>query len=290
MKRRDLLVAGGAAILGASTFPLRWAAAQDKKKQKILYFSRSAGFVHPPVLRKNGQLASSEVWFQRFGQEAGIDVVCSQDGAVFDGDINQFDAFVFYTSGELTGPCQDAASQSGSPVSAEGMRRFFAALESGKGFVGIHSATDTCRAEGVSPYIAMIGAEFLTHGAQQKAAMKIASPKFPGVQGLGNEFVLHDEWYAMHKFNKDLHVVLVQETKGMTGPAYQRPPFPATWARMQGKGRVYYTSMGHAEIWDNKTFKQVLAGGLAWTLRNADADVTPNIAQVAPGANQVPKE
>jgi type 1 glutamine amidotransferase len=119
--------------------------------------------------------------------------------------------------------------------------------------------------------------------------MKIVDPKFPGMEGLGEEFVVHDEWYAFHKFNKDLHVILVQETKNMEGPAYQRPPYPATWARMQGKGRVFYTSMGHSDIWTNETFHKVLKGGIAWALKNVDVDVTPNIDQVTPGANDLPK-
>lgn len=288
MRRREMLLAGGAMIAGLSAFPLRWAAAADKKKlQKVLYFSRSAGFQHDPVRRPANDLNLSERWFFQFGADTGIEVTCTQNGVIFDGDLNQFDAFVFYTSGDLTKPGD--AKLPGAPMSVEGKKKFMDAIEGGKGFVGIHSATDTFRSDGVDPYIAMIGAEFLTHGEQQEAPMKVVSPKFPGLDGLGEEFSLHDEWYAFHKFTKDLHVILVQETKNMKGPVYQRPPFPATWARMQGKGRVFYTSMGHGAICGNKTFHQVLKGGIAWALGNADADVTPNIAEVTPGANELPK-
>jgi len=164
-----------------------------------------------------------------------------------------------------------------------------AAIAAGKPFVGIHTGTDTFRSAGVDPYIAMIGAEFLTHDAQQEATMKVVSPDFPGMQGLGKEFAVHDEWYSMCKFANDLHVILLQETAGMKGRAYRRPPSPATWARMQGKGRVFSTSMGHDNIWKKDIFRQVLLGGIAWALGNAEADVTPNIAVVAPGANQLPK-
>ena len=93
----------------------------------------------------------------------------------------------------------------------------------------------------------MLGGEFLTHQSQQKAMMKVADPKFPGMAGLGEGFEMKEEWYAFCKFAPDLHVILVQETGGMHDPAYQRPPYPATWARMQQKGRVFYTSMGHRE-------------------------------------------
>jgi len=220
----------------------------------------------------------------KWGKKAGIDVVCTKDGAVFDGDLDQFDAFVFYTSGNLCGKCEHP--QPGGPISPEGKKKFLAAIGAGKGFVGIHSSTDSFHSPGVDPYIAMIGAEFVIHGAQQKATMKVIPPKFPGMEGLGDSFTLFEEWYSLYKFAKDLHVLLVQETKGMTGEPYQRPPYPATWARMQGKGRVFYTSMGHNEIWHQKIFRQVLMGGLAWALHDADADVTPNITEVTPDANK----
>jgi len=80
----------------------------------------------------------------------------------------------------------------------------------------------------------------------------------------------------------------VQETEGMVDECYQRPPFPATWARVQGKGRVFYTSMGHREdVWTSAAFQQIVLGGLSWVLKNVDADVTPNIQQVTPKADQM---
>jgi uncharacterized protein len=287
MNRRDLLLTAGAAFVGLSALPSSWAAetTDDKKRKKLLYFTRSAGFEHPPVIRQGDELSASEKLLTEWGNKAGFDVVCSKDGALFDGDIDQYDAFVFYTSGDLTG--KPERPQSGSPMSAEGKKKFLAAIDAGKGFVGIHSATDSFRGAGVDPYIAMLGAEFLTHGAQQEAPMEIVSPKFPGMENLGKSFTLHEEWYALHKFGKDLHVILVQETKDMQGEPYQRPPFPATWARRQGKGRVFYTSMGHDEIWQNPTFRQVLMGGIAWAADNAKADVPANISEVTPQANSL---
>lgn len=288
MKRREMLLTAGAAVVGLSAFPARWLAAEEKKKQKVLYFTRSAGFEHPEVIRKGNELSRSEKTLTKLGEKVGFDVVCSKDGAVFDGDLDQFDAFAFYTSGDLTG--KPALPQPGRPMSPEGKKKLLAAIEAGKGFVGIHSATDSFRGEGIDPYIAMIGGEFLTHASQQKAMMKVVSPNFPGVRGLDDGFKMLEEWYAFKKFAPDLHVILVQETAGMHDPPYQRPPYPATWARMHGKGRVFYTSLGHREdVWTNPKFQQVLLGGIAWALKNADADVTPNIARVTPGANELKK-
>src|SRR5262249_18497065 len=105
----------------------------------------------------------------------------------------------------------------------------------------------------------------------------------------GASFELHEEWYSLKDFAKNLHVILVQETAGMTGRHYQRPPFPATWARMHGKGRVFYTSLGHREdVWTNPLFQAILFGGIPWPVGNAKADLTPNLETAAPRGLELP--
>jgi uncharacterized protein len=274
MHRREMILTTGAALVGLSAFPLGWVSAADEKKRKLLYFTRSQGFEHSVVKRKGEELSHSEKILTELGQKNGFDVVCTKDSAVFDGDLDQFDLIVFYTTGKPTTDGQK--------------KKFLDAIHAGKPFVGIHAATDTFKAEGdaVDPYTAMIGAEFSMHDAQQKAKNLIVSPNFPGLQGLGDSIELMEEWYPFIKFAKDLHVILVQETKGMKGKHYERRPYPATWAHMYGKGRVFYTSLGHREdIWTNKIFQQILLGGMAWALGNAKADVPANIDKVTPEAN-----
>lgn len=281
MRRREMLKGTGAAILGLSAFPFGWAAAAESKKQKVLYFTRSAGFEHSAVQRKGDELSISERTLIEMGKRAGFDVECTKDGTVFDGDLGKYDLIAFYTSGDLTQPKEGQ----GPPMSAAGKQKLLDAIAAGKGFVGIHAATDSFRGNGIDPYIAMIGGEFVSHGAQQVATVTATSPKFPGA---GKTLSLNEEWYAQSKFADDLHVILRQETEGMTGDVYQRPAFPATWARMHGKGRVFYTSFGHRDdIWTNPDVQAVMLGGIAWAMKNVDADVTPNIAQVAPKANQL---
>ena len=103
-----------------------------------------------------------------------------------------------------------------------------------------------------------------------------------------------EEWYTFKNVGDDLHVILVQDTEPMSKkhPADKklcgRPSFPATWARMHGKGRVFYTSMGHREdVWTNPKFQQIVLGGIDWALGRVDADVTPNVDAVTPAANQL---
>ncbi|MGQ9576816.1 MAG: ThuA domain-containing protein [Thermoguttaceae bacterium] len=292
MKRREMLKVTGAALLGVSAFPLGWARAAQKK-QKILYFTRSVGFQHSPVARKTrDELSFSEKLMVEEGQKRGVEVVCSKDGTIFDADLDQFDCFAFYTCGNLFDP---NSVDGFPPMSPAGKQKLLAAVAGGKGFVGFHSASDSFHSKGkqfetqteVDPYIAMLGGEFIVHGRQQKAWMRVASPEFPGMEGV-KDFQLLEEWYALKNFAKDLHVILIQDTAGMVDDCYQRPPYPATWARKHGKGRVYFTSLGHREdVWTNPTCQQIVLGGFDWALGNVDADITPNIDRVTPQANQL---
>ena len=108
--------------------------------------------------------------------------------------------------------------------------------------------------------------------------------KFPGLEKHGEGFKFSEEWYSLKDFRDDLHVILVQETATMKGIEYQRPPYPATWARNHGKGRVFYTSMGHREdVWTNPLFQEILTGGMLWALGDLQADISPNLQTADPG-------
>jgi type 1 glutamine amidotransferase len=138
----------------------------------------------------------------------------------------------------------------------------------------------------------MIGGEFVSHGKQQEVEIDIVDPKFPGVATgfgkSGRSFRITDEWYALKNMPDDLHVILVQVTKGMEGREYQRPNYPMTWARNHGKGRVFYTSMGHREdVWMNPRYQGLLLGALSWATGRVDADIKPNIKEATPQSDKL---
>jgi type 1 glutamine amidotransferase len=228
------------------------------------------------------------------GRDAGIDVVCSKDGRVFDKDIEQYDGFAFYCNGDLTKPNE----QGEPPMTQDGKMRFLKAVAAGKGFVGFHS-TCACwqlpepkdgKPAKLDPFLAMLGGEFVSHGPQQEAALLLTSRKLPGIRalGIGEGIAFYDEWYSLKNFARDLHVILVQETRYLKGDCYRRPPFPCTWTRQHDKGRVFFTSMGHREdIWTNPFFQAIVGAGLVWALGDVDVDLPGNIDQVTPHADQL---
>jgi len=276
-------------------------------RKKVLFFSKSSGFEHDAIkLRmEDGRRGYAYPVLEALGKKDHIEFVFSKDGSLFTKEyLAQFDAFFFYTTGDLTVPKSDPRGDGLPPMTAEGKAAFLAAIAGGKGFVGVHSATDTFHSFGrnghvperylddgdrADEYVRMIGGEFIIHGKQQKSKLTVIDRKFPGLASFPADFAPMEEWYSLKDFAPDLHVLLVQETAGMTGHEYDRPPYPSTWVHLYGKGRVFYTNLGHREdIWKNPVYQTLLKGALDWALHRVDADITPNLATAAPGANKLP--
>jgi type 1 glutamine amidotransferase len=293
------------ATLGLASASLR--AAEPGQPKHILFFSKSSGFEHSVISYKQGQPSLVEKALLELGPKHHWEFTFSKDGSLFTPEyLAKFDAFFFYTTGNLCEPGTDGQP----PMSEAGKQAFLDAIKGGKGFIGTHSAADTFHTANESKkgpdryvnhgaqadaYVRMIGGEFIKHGKQQSARMKVVDFKFPGLVNVAAGFDSADgfdkleEWYSLKDFSDDLHVLLVQETGKMEGIEYQRGPYPATWARMHGQGRVFYTSMGHRdEVWSDPTFLEILTGGIAWAVREVDADVTPNLKTAAPRAGENP--
>jgi type 1 glutamine amidotransferase len=272
-------------------------------KKKVLFFSKSAGFEHSTIKRSKGEPAYAEKILQQLAATNNFefDFTYAKDGTVFTPEkIRQYDAFFFYTTGDLT----EAGKDGNPPMSVAGKEAFLDAIAKGKGFIGVHSASDTFHSPGnkdhgperfqldgdkADPYVKMLGTEFILHGSQQPGHLICVDSKFPGCANFPTDFAPREEWYSLKDFPADTHVILVQDTTQMHDSMYQRPNYPETWARKHGKGRVFYSSMGHREdIWTNSVFQQVLIGGINWAVKNIDADITPNIQKVTPQANTMP--
>jgi len=294
--RRQAIHRMSAAGLGLMLDPALNLLGKNSPRRRILFFTKSSGYEHSSIKRNGNELSHAERILTELGTRHGFDVSATKDGSVFTPEnLKGYDAFFFYTTGDLT----QVGTDKNPPMSKEGKTAFLEGIHSGKGFLGTHSASDTFHSVGDAfqtqaldardPYIQMLGGEFIRHGAQQEANMKLTSAHFPGCEKIKESFRLKDEWYSLKNFSSDLHVILVQDTKGMQGSDYQRPDYPATWARHHGKGRVFYTSMGHREdVWTNPTFQSVLVGAIAWATGNVNVKTPPNLNTVTPQAETIP--
>ena len=270
-------------------------------RKKILFFTKSSGFEHSVISWKKGQPSWAEGVLTELGKKHDWEFTFSKDGSKFSKDyLAQFDAVFFYTTGNLLEPGTDGQP----PMTAEGKEALFEYVRGGKGFLGSHSASDTFHTDNeamkgperfrnhgdkADPYVKFLGAEFIKHGAQQPATVRVTDPRFPGFAKVGETYSFPEEWYSLKDFTPDIHVMSVIDAPGMKGDEYKRPPYPITWARKEGEGRVWYTAMGHREdVWTNPIFQDILVGGIQWALGEVQAEVTPNLKEVAPESHVNP--
>jgi len=141
-------------------------------------------------------------------------------------------------------------------------------IGAGHAFLGAHSASDTYHE---SPaYLAMLGGEFVTHGAIAEADVKVDDPSHPSVSHLAPRFRITDELYRFARLSRaDAHVLYSLDRVPADGAADAGQPadLPLSWTRMHGTGRVFYTALGHQEaVWQDARFQQHLAGAIRWAL------------------------
>ena len=235
--------------------------AADPPKRKLLFLTHSAGFQHSSITRpkdKPDELSHAEKVLTEIGTNAGIEVTCTKDCSLINANnLKKYDAVFFYTTGDLPIPNrQDLLDY----------------VKAGHGFIGSHCATDTFHGwkDGDKlPYIEMIGAEFTTHHAQEESRVEVADPKSPAAVHIkGTDFRINDEWYVFKNVSPDIHPILVLDTKSMKQENYNKlAPYPIAWSKSYGKGRVFYTGMGHREdVWTNPLFQEHVIAGIKWAM------------------------
>ncbi len=183
------------------------------------------------------------------------------------------------------------ASTTGDELPLPDKQGFIDWVASGKGFIGVHAATDTLKS--FAPYVAMIGGAFRTHGPQVTVECLNQDPAHAACAALPAKWTVFDEIYQLKDFSRAQVRGLVSLDKlALKGDANGQTPgdYPIAWSRMHGKGRVFYTSLGHREdVWDPtytkdgrknspevaKQFQQHLLGGILWSLGLAPGSATP---------------
>jgi uncharacterized protein len=183
-------------------------------------------------------------------------------------NLTNFDAVLFFTGGDLGMDSQQKSD-------------FLSFIhDDGKGFIGIHSAAITF--VDWPEYGEMIGGYYDEHPwGTFDAPIIVEDPAFPGMQQWPKSFVLRDETYQMKNYSRDKVRVLMRLDASkidLTNKNVHRTDrdFAVTWAKMYGKGRVYYTTLGHVqENWDNPDFQKMLIQAIKWTTGMINANITP---------------
>ena len=177
-------------------------------------------------------------------------------------NLNYFDLIVFAnTSGELD---MDASQK-------QDMISFI--KEDGKGFVGIHAALDTNHTW--PEYGEMLGGWFDEHPWMTfNAPIVNEDPSFPAVRHFPAAFVKYDEIYQPKAWSRDkVNVLLSLDPAKLdydSNPKIHRADhdFPVAWSKMYGKGRVFYSTLGHTEeSWQDPDIRTMYFEAIKWALR-----------------------
>ncbi|MDF2478593.1 MAG: Crp/Fnr family transcriptional regulator [Sphingobacterium sp.] len=210
-------------------------------QKKILIFSKTQGFRHSSI-EKGAQV------LKRLLDNEKISSDHSEDAALFtDQVLKKYDAIIFLST---TGNILDETQQDA----------FVRYIQSGKGFVGIHAATDT---EFEWPwYNGLVGAYFSSHPAVQKAKLDVIDRKHAATKHLDPIWWHKDEWYNFKDVKEGLHVLMNLDEKSYNG-GKMGDHHPISWSQNYDGGKVFYTGLGHTEeSYDEPEFQKHLIGGI----------------------------
>lgn len=227
----------------------------------VLIFSKTNGYRDPD------QIPTAAAAIKRLVEKHGWTAFATENGAVFTPElIRQFDVVVFNsTSGDIFSPDQRAAFQHW--------------LEAGGGFVALHGA-------GGDPHYAwawyvtnVIGAQFTihTHAPQfQHGRIVIEDRKSPIMRHLGPDWTRTEEWYsfAASPRGPGTHILArLDESSYAATPELRMGDHPLIWERCVGKGRVFFSALGHqASAYAEKPHLRMIDKAIQWAARKIEPD------------------
>ena len=231
-------------------------------ERKILVYTRNytpdgKGFVHDNI-------ALSVAAIRKMGAENHFAVDVSDSPEVFTAaNLKQYRAVVFSNSNN-----EAFASE----AQREAFKNY---ILKGGGFAGIHSASGSERKW--EWYWSMLGGTFNRHPKFQPFTVKVVDSRHPATAKLGASFEWADECYYHHKLNPDMHVLLSTDPakiddpkKATDAPETVAGAIPLAWCHKVGKGRSFYTALGHKkEDYTNPLLYDQILGGIRWAMGDA---------------------
>ena len=238
----------------------------DLARPALLVFTKTNGFRHSEAIPRGVAL------IEEIAKRRGWSVFHTENGAVFnDEQLARFDATVWH---QVSGDVLDAAQR-------DALKRF---IEGGKGWVGIHGAGGD-RAYDWPWYVnELVGAQFIGHpmGPQfQTATWRTENAQHPASQKLPAQWQREEEIYSFEKSVRERpgFTVLVSVDESSYSPrekilwmdrdlAMPGGDHPMVWHHCVGRGRAFYSALGHqAAYYDEPELKALVEGALAWALR-----------------------
>ena len=228
---------------------------KDLKDGGLLIFSKTNGYRDDPAIQ------ASNAALVAIARKRGWPAFVTENAAVMNAaQLKRFKVTVWNNT-------------SGDTHTAEQREAFKTWLESGGAFVGIHGAGgDPSYAWAWYPET-LIGAQFTEHSSRQPGTVHIEDRSSPITKGLPEnwERTVRDEWYSFKENprEKGMHILATADehsyNPGRTAMGADRP---LVWIHCVGKGRVFYSAIGHpAEAYTDEPLHLVLLeNAIAWAL------------------------
>lgn len=222
----------------------------------LLIFQKINGFRDGPSVdageRALREIAASKGWSV---------VVTDRGGAITDASLRRFDAVVWNNvSGDVLTLRQRAA-----------FRRY---IERGGGFVGIHGAGGDLAYFWDWYADTLIGARFTAHPNNpsfQDARVQVDRPDSAITRGLPPTWTMNDEWYSFaaspRTTGANVLLTLDETSYAPIGASadISMGDHPIAWTRCLGKGRVFYSAIGHRpETYADPDNRRFLEQAIAW--------------------------
>ncbi len=225
----------------------------QKGQFRVLLFSKTEGFHHESI--NEGVTA-----IKALAVRHNFSVDWQENASIFNEKaLANYDAAIFLnTTGNILNDEQQAA--------------FEKFIRSGKGYVGVHSASDT--EYDWDWYTKMVGMMFKIHPQIQTAYLKVEDKNFPGMERLPSKFIWTDEWYEFGPLKStDLHYLLSIDEKsynpnvkwGENVGKGMGDFHPIAWYHNYDGGRAFFTGLGHVpQVFSDNLFLDHLYGGIYW--------------------------
>jgi type 1 glutamine amidotransferase len=156
--------------------------------------------------------------------------------------------------------------------------------DDGKGLIFAHAAIDANY--NWPEFAEMAGGWFQAHPWNTfDAPVIVEDPSFPAMRHFPARLMLHDEMYSPKNWSRDQVNVLMRldESKldytSRQASTTSRPDKdqPIAWSKMYGKGRVFYSSLGHTnEAWDSPDVQKMYLEAVKWVMGRTEGSITPH--------------
>lgn len=151
------------------------------------------------------------------------------------------------------------------PIADEDRQALVDFVKDGGALIGLHSATNTF--DRWPRFQRLLGAGFRRHPPAQVGRVVVTTRRHPATRRLPRTFRIRDEFYEFKTSpRRRARILLRADPASITGET--RRDLPLAWCRREGRGRVFYSGLGHfGAAWrTDRHLRRLVDGGIRWTL------------------------